>query len=56
VLLEYFRPVVEKVLVERRILRVVSLKHRPIEPSDLFRFRGKVDGFVYEICRVRKPK
>ena len=48
-LLEYFRPVVEEVLVERRILRMVRLKHRPIEPSDLFGFRRKVDGFVYRI-------
>ena len=48
--LKYFRPVVEEVLVERRILRVVRLKHRPIEPSDLFGFWRKVDGFVYEIC------
>ena len=48
-LLEYFRPVVEEILVECRILRMVRLKHSPIEPSNFFGLRGEVDEFVYQM-------
>jgi hypothetical protein len=44
--LENFDPIVKKVLIKGRILRVVRLKHSAIEASDLFGFRGKANRFA----------
>ena len=50
-LLEHFFPVVEEILVKRRVLRMVGFKECSIEASDLLGLDGQVDGFACKESR-----
>lgn len=47
VFLENFLPIVEEVLIECLVLRMIGLEECGIEASDLLGFQRQVDRFTY---------